>query len=280
MYAGVIAVPAYPPRRHRHDPRLQAILNDAQATVALTTQDILSGIEASFVHTADLKRLHWVATDRLQLDCLAEGWHLPHITPHSLAYLQYTSGSTASPKGVMVSHANVLDNVRMMQKASSHSKESVLFGWLPLFHDLGLVGHVLYPLYVGCQSILMSSVDFIQKPFRWLQGISSYRANGTSAPNFAYDLCVRLITDEQKKDLDLSCLEMALVGAEPVDYKTLEQFAMTFVPCGFRDQAFYPCYGLAEATLSVSGNEGCTPLQVLSVQEKAYKFLVNVPELL
>lgn len=256
LYAGVIAVPAYPPRRHRHDPRLQAILNDAQATVALTTQNILSGIGPQFAHTPDLKKLHWFATDKLQVDCkLAEAWRAPVISHETLAFLQYTSGSTGAPKGVMLTHGNLLTNLAMIHHGFEISAESRGVSWLPPYHDMGLIGGILEPLYGGGLAVLMSPLAFLQKPVRWLQAISRYRGTICGGPNFAYEFCVEKVTPEQRATLDLSSWEVAFNGAEPVRQETMARFAAAFESSGFRYEAFYPCYGLAEATLIVSGGQ-------------------------
>jgi phthiocerol/phenolphthiocerol synthesis type-I polyketide synthase C len=252
LYAGAIAVPTYPPRLNRPDPRLQAIVADAQATVVLTTTHILSNAERRFAHTPGLETLHWLDTDSLA-DELAGSWHNPGVGSDTLAFLQYTSGSTATPKGVMVSHGNILYNEKMMQQAFGQTEQSTVVSWLPIYHDMGLIGSVFQPLYVGAQCILMSPLDFLQRPFRWLDAISRYKAQTSGGPNFAYDLCAHKITPEQRATLDLSSWEVAFNGAEPVRCHTLEQFATTFEPCGFRHVAFHPCYGLAEATLFVSG---------------------------
>ncbi len=154
----------------------------------------------------------------------------------------------------MVSHANLLHNERMIQQALGHTaQETIVAGWLPLFHDMGLIGNVLQSLYLGVNCILMPPMAFLQRPFRWLEAISRYRATTSGAPNFAYDLCARKVTEQQAASLDLSSWAVAFSGAEPVRAETLEQFANKFAPYGFRKDAFYPCYGLAEATLLVSG---------------------------
>ncbi|MEH2082889.1 MAG: fatty acyl-AMP ligase [Nostoc sp.] len=252
LYAGVVAVPAYPPRQNQSLSRLQAIVSDAQASVALTTQSLLANIEKRLADNPELNAVQWVATDNLNSD-LASNWQEPTLCESDLAFLQYTSGSTGTPKGVMVSHGNLLHNQRMIEKAFGHTKETVFVGWLPLFHDMGLIGNVLQPLYLGIPCILMSPVAFLQKPLRWLQAISRYKATTSGGPNFAYELCARKITSEQRSTLDLSSWEVAFNGAEPVRAETLAEFTTTFASCGFRDEAFYPCYGMAETTLFVSG---------------------------
>ncbi|MCB1032516.1 MAG: amino acid adenylation domain-containing protein, partial [Acidobacteria bacterium] len=170
-----------------------------------------------------------------------------------LAFLQYTSGSTATPKGVAVSHGSLLHNQEMIRRAFGHSERSSVVGWLPLFHDMGLIGNVLQPLYAGIPCVLMPPMAFLQRPIRWLRAISHYRATSSGGPNFAYEHCLRKLTPESLEGLDLSCWEAAFNGAEPVRAQTLERFAEALRPHGFRRQAFFPCYGLAEATLLVTG---------------------------
>ncbi|MEH2033235.1 MAG: beta-ketoacyl synthase N-terminal-like domain-containing protein, partial [Nostoc sp.] len=251
LYAGVIAIPAYPPRRNQHLTRLKAIIQDAQVSLALTTRSIAANWES---YQAELKplNLHYLVTDNISNN-LADDWVPPQIKSESLAFLQYTSGSTGSPKGVMVSHGNLLYNEEMIKRATQHTEKSIILGWLPLYHDLGLIGNVLQPLYVGVPGILMSPVAFLEKPVRWLLAISRYKATTSGAPNFAYDLCVNKITPQQRENLDLSSWEVAFNGAEPIRAETLDRFGQTFAPYGFRPEAFYPCYGMAETTLLVSG---------------------------
>ncbi|HEY9401515.1 MAG TPA: amino acid adenylation domain-containing protein, partial [Pyrinomonadaceae bacterium] len=252
MYAGVVAVPAYPPRLNRGQERLRVIATDAQASVALTTVQTLARVESLFAGSNDFGSLRWLATDDAALT-LAGEWREPSLKADAPAFLQYTSGSTAEPKGVMVSHANILHNEAMIRQVFGQTDEAVIMGWLPLYHDMGLIGNVLQPLYVGAPSILMSPTAFLQSPVRWLQAISRYRATTSGGPNFAYELCVRKTSAEQRAALDLSSWRVAFNGAEPIRHDTLEKFAETFASCGFRREAFHPCYGLAEATLLVSG---------------------------
>jgi amino acid adenylation domain-containing protein len=252
LYAGVVAVPAYPPQSSRAFPRLAAIAEDARPALALTTTGLLQKLSALRTEGVGLGALPCRTTDDLPLSRAAE-WQPPELTPESLAFLQYTSGSTALPKGVMVSHGNLLHNQEMIRRAFGQSRDSVIVGWLPLYHDMGLIGNVLQPLYVGARCILMSPLAFLQQPLRWLHAISRFRGTTSGGPNFAYDLCARKVRAEQLAELDLSSWEVAFNGAETVRPETLERFARTFAPCGFRREAFFPCYGLAEATLFVSG---------------------------
>src|SRR5262249_21594529 len=219
LYAGVVAVPAYPPRRNRSTSRLQAIVADAQAAVALTTTSIMSDVEKRFSQSPGLEALCWLNTDCVSSD-LIKAWRAPSVTSDTLAFLQYTSGSTAAPKSVMLSHRNLLHNERIIQMAFEHTERSIVAGWLPLYHDMGLIGIVLQPLYVGVPCILMSPEAFLQKPLRWLGAISRYRVTTSGGPNFAYDLCVRKITPEQRATIDLSSWSVAFNGSEPVRHAT------------------------------------------------------------
>jgi acyl-CoA synthetase (AMP-forming)/AMP-acid ligase II len=267
LYAGAIAVTAYPPHFNRSLDRIEAIVADAQAAVALTTTALLAKTTQWFVEAPDLATLRWLATDSLA--DTGDIWQEPSVSGDSLAFFQYTSGSTGTPKGVMLSHANLLHNVSMLQSAGAHTEHDVVVGWLPLYHDMGLIGTILYPLYIGCPSILMAPIAFLQRPYRWLRAISQYRATISCAPNFAYDLCVRKITAAQRATLDLRSWEMVFNGAEPIRPETLERFAQAFAPCGFRREVLYPCYGLAEATLIVSGGQKTAPPVVYTVQKSA-----------
>ncbi|MGB7923891.1 MAG: condensation domain-containing protein, partial [Pyrinomonadaceae bacterium] len=253
LYAGAVAVPAYPPRMNRSLLRLQTIAVDAGASVALTTRQSLRRVGPLLDEVPALKGLRWIATDDIDLETGSRWQQLP-VDEDALAFLQYTSGSTAAPKGVMVSHGNLLRNEAMIQQAFKQTEDSVIVGWLPLYHDMGLIGNVLQPLYTGARCVLMSPVSFLQRPFRWLQAISRYRATTSGGPNFAYDLCARKISPEQRAALNLNSWAVAFNGSEPVRAETLERFALAFESCGFRREAFHTCYGLAEATLLVSSN--------------------------
>lgn len=262
LYAGIIAVPVYPPdptQLNRTLPRLQTITQDAEPTLILTTSSILTMAQAVFSATPAFSGIRWIAIDEIDPHC-AEAWKAPDISGKSLAFLQYTSGSTSAPKGVMLSHDNLLHNSKLIYHAFGHSSESHGVIWLPPYHDMGLIGGILQPLYGGFPVTLLSPISFLRKPIRWLQAISHYRATTSGGPNFAYDLCVRKVTPEQLGTLDLSSWQVAFNGAEPVRAETLKRFANTFSSCGFDQKAFYPCYGLAEATLIVSGgNKGSAP---------------------
>jgi 8-amino-7-oxononanoate synthase len=252
LYGGAIAVPAYPPRKNRSVERIEAIAADAEASVALTTRDVVDRFDALRATAPSLEHLIWKVDSELDVSW-ADRWERPDIDGSTLAFLQYTSGSTGTPKGVMLSHENLLHNsLRIMQAFEITRSQSGVF-WLPSFHDMGLIGGILVPLYGGKFNVLMSPVAFLQKPLRWLQAISKYRATISGGPNFAYELCVRKTTPEQRATLDLSSWTLAFNGAEPVRAETIDAFCEAFAPCGFRREAFYPCYGLAESTLMVTG---------------------------
>ncbi|WP_040897601.1 type I polyketide synthase [Xenococcus sp. PCC 7305] len=253
LYAGVVAVPAYPPRANRSIGRLLAIVADANAKFALTSEDLRPKIEEKF-HLAGQKSLHFIATDQIEVN-LADHWRRPELTSQNLAFLQYTSGSTGTPKGVMVSHRNLLDNSSSIQQAFQNLPEQKIVSWLPPYHDMGLIGSILQPLYVGSSMYMMPPVTFLQRPYRWLKVIDKYRAETSGGPNFAYDLCVSQISEEQRDSLDLSCWTLAFSGAEPVRAETIQRFSSYFQSSGFRKQAFYPCYGMAESTLLITGGE-------------------------
>lgn len=307
LYAGVVAVPAYPPdptRLNRTLPRLQVIANDAQAKIALTTDSILSMIKimrfgskvtdslekvpflkkfgssinsylskrSAIVNAKDLGELKWLSTEGISNN-LADEWSYPNINSGTLAFLQYTSGSTGTPRGVMLSHENLLYNLALIYEGLIFNSDCEGVIWLPIYHDMGLIGGVLQPLYAGIACTLMSPIDFLQRPLRWLNAISRIKDKPvvSGGPNFAYDLCIRKVTQEQRESLDLHNWVVAFSGAEPVRPATIDQFFETFKSCGFRREAFYPCYGLAEATLFVSGGKQNEPPIFLNIRKSEIK---------
>jgi acyl-CoA synthetase (AMP-forming)/AMP-acid ligase II/acyl carrier protein len=269
LYASVVAVPAYLPKRNRRMSRLQAILDNAQASVILTNKELLPNIESGFSKNTELSGLSLLTTNNIAGEQMTYSWQEPAVSSETLAFIQYTSGSTGAPKGVMVTHKNVLHNEHLIQKHFKHNSKTIGVGWLPLFHDMGLIGNVLQSLYLGIPSILMPPEAFIMKPFRWLKAISNYKATTSGGPNFAYDLCVNKITPEQRESLDLSSWKVAFNGAEPIRPQTLEQFASTFADCGFHREALYPCYGMAETTLLVAGGLKAETPVIRSIQRTA-----------
>lgn len=262
LRAGVIAVPANVPSKEKHFGRLAGILEDCEPRLTLTTAEIAGLIGAMSLDDIDLGQV--VATDgaftAAEAKCQGDETSplFPALQPADIAFLQYTSGSTAEPKGVIVTHANLMANEAAIEQGAGHSKDSVHVGWLPLFHDMGLVGNVLQPLFVGYRSVLLTPQSFLRQPVRWLQAISEFRGTTSGGPNFAYEHCLRLVSDEQKQGLDLSTWQVAFVGAEPVRAVTLDRFYEAFRNQGFRRESWFPCYGLAECTLIASGGP---PLQ-------------------
>lgn len=252
LYAGAVAVPAFPPRLNRNLKRIQTISNDAEASIVLTVEQVIDRTQSVLSATPHLKKLDWLATNLVTTEN-ADRWKDPEIRPDSLAIVQYTSGSTGKPKGVMLSHANLMHNCAMINHGFEPTPSTVGLSWLPTYHDMGLVGGVLMPLHCGRPNVLMSPMAFLQKPIRWLRGISDYRVTLSGGPNFAYALCNDKITPEECEGLDLSSWEVAYNGAEPVRADTLRTFTEKFAPYGFRATSHYPCYGMAEATLIITG---------------------------
>lgn len=250
LYAGAIAVPIYPPRPNRSLDRFKSIVDDAQPILVLTDAATSNRLR-QLPKLPGLRDLNWLVTDDLQ-----EPQALAYIKSKfedDVAFLQYTSGSTAAPKGVMITHKNLLHNLAWIARQFNHTAKMHGVIWLPPYHDMGLIGGILQPLYCGGSVTLMDPAQFLQKPIRWLQAISKYRATTSGAPNFAYDLCVKRATPDDKAKLDLSCWQVAFTGAEPIRAETLSKFSDTFAECGFRQEAFFPCYGMAETTLMTSG---------------------------
>jgi len=276
LYAGVVAVPAYPPRRNRSLARIQAIADDAEAAVALTTDIVLKRVEPLIDETPHLKDLPWLATCHVP-EGMDEQWEMPDVYGDTLAFLQYTSGSTGTPKGVMLNHANLIHNSAAIAYMFEHTRSVLGVFWLPSYHDMGLIGGILQPLYIGRPNILMSPMAFLQKPFRWLSAITRFGATTSGGPNFAYDLCVEKVTPEQREKLDLSSWKVAFNGAEPVREETIDRFVEAFGPCGFRREAFFPCFGLAEAALIVSGGYAGEVPQIRSFNAAALGDRLVVP---
>jgi len=278
LYAGAIAVPIYPPRAKENLSRIQQVVTDAQITLALTNNALWTKITSQLEKSSKLEKVRLVNTDEIDPQASFR-WRKPLVNAEDLALIQYTSGSTGSPKGVMVTHGNLLHNQQMIKKATGFTEGSISVGWLPQFHDLGLIGQVLQPLFSGFPHIFMSPVAFLQKPIRWLNMISHFKATTSGGPNFAYDLCVRKISPEQRMNLDLTSWQIAFVGAEPVRAETLDRFSKTFEPCGFRRKALYPCYGLAEATLFVSGGIPSVPPIIQNIESTALRYnQVEMPQ--
>ncbi len=267
LYAGAVAVPAPPPhpaRLGRTLPRVQAIAADSRPALALTTASLLSMIDGA----PDLRALRWLKVDEFDPEASVR-WQAPPQTVDDLAYLQYTSGSTSTPKGVMVTHFCLVHQSEHLARGNDYTEQSVSATWMPNFHDYGLVEGIIHPAIYGIPSYLFSPLAFVQRPARWLEIITRYGVTHSSGPNFAYELCVRKVTPEQRAPLDLRSWRMAGNAAEPVHRETIERFAETFAPYGFRFESFYPAFGLAEATLMVSAGGGPEPHAPLFITARA-----------
>jgi acyl-CoA synthetase (AMP-forming)/AMP-acid ligase II len=246
-YAGAIAVPVCMPRHQRVKHRLDRIFADVGARFAIGGDDVRNRLQGDDAAAATIGEIVWIdanSTDEADMT--------PQSDVGDIAVLQYTSGSTGAPRGVMVTHANLMCNSAQIAEACGHDAQKTICGWVPLYHDMGLVG-LIQAAFTGARCLFMPPERFLMRPWSWLQMISDNKAWSSPAPNFAYDLCVERVTDEQKRPLDLSCWRNALNGSEPVRAATLDRFARAFASCGFRASSFFPCYGMAEATLFVTG---------------------------
>ena len=256
LYAGAIALPAYPPSGAREDratARLRGMIVDAGVTLVLSSADVrarATGLESLI---PELASVPWLNLEDVDPDG-AEGWRIPRIHTESIALLQYTSGSTSTPRGVMVTHSNLMENLALGERLAGYDSMSVGASWLPVNHDMGLINGVLQPVYTGFPSFLMPPAAFLQRPLRWLQAVSRFGVTHSGGPNFAYDLCVRRISEEERSSLDLSTWRVAYNGSEPVRRQTLETFHRTFATCGLQWSALRPAYGLAESTLLVTSS--------------------------
>ncbi|UNZ20716.1 type I polyketide synthase [Streptomyces sp. 891-h] len=257
LYAGAVAVPAYPPQNAKFGQtmqRLAAIAHDSGADHALTTREVREAAHGNRAELAalGLDRLTWLTEEELST-AEADEWEEPGTNGDSLAFLQYTSGSTATPKGVMVSNGNLVRNLRSSHLRLELDDGSGMVSWLPPYHDMGLIGGLLTPMYGGFTAHLMAPMTFVQRPLLWLETLSRTRASMSVSPNFGFEQCLRRVTAQERDALDLSHWRLALNGAEPVRAETLERFADYFAPAGFDRRALLPCYGLAEATLMATG---------------------------
>ena len=250
--AGATAVPAYPPRRNRKATRIHSISADSGARFALTVGSVIDQICANADQSAELASIEMIASDDPSC-CKPDLWQPPLVALEDIAVLQYTSGSTGDPKGVMLTHANLMRNCEYIVESFQPTRDGVGASWLPTYHDMGLVGGVLKPVYLGRPSVMMSPMAFLQKPARWLQVISKYNVTISGGPNFAYQLCVDKVTRGELAGVDLSRWDVAFNGAEPIRPTTINAFSKKFAEVGFRRESFFPCYGMAETTLIVTG---------------------------
>src|SRR6266446_7340197 len=260
LLAGVIAVPMMLPRRNSSLDSSASILADCSPRFALTNTH-LGGARPDVLERFQGYKMEWLFLDQESGRLLDQNRLLPTPGPEDIAFLQYTSGSTSDPKGVMVTHGNLIENLEMIRLTLDNTGQSTYVNWVPLYHDMGLIINVLQSLYVGALCVLLAPVAFIQRPLVWLRAISDYRAEVAVAPNFGFDLCVERYRPEQMEGIDLSCWKLALNGAEPVRAETLRRFADTFGTHAFAPSAIYPAYGMAEATVLISaGRRGEGPV--------------------
>ena len=249
LYSGNISVPASLPNRNQKLSHIENIIFNCEASGVLTVDRLKNKIRNRLLNFST--SLKFISTDVISYEESSN--KIIKFTPKKLAFLQYTSGSTGNPKGVMVTHENIIYNSKLIYNKFEHTSKSFGVSWLPNYHDMGLIGGILQPLLGGFPVVLLSPVDFLRRPLLWLKTISKYRATTSGAPNFAYEMCADKIKLEDKGDLDLSSWDLAFIGAEPIRAETLYKFAEAFKECGFKKSAFYPCYGMAESTLMISG---------------------------
>ncbi len=269
LYGSAVAVPVYPPRFNQKLDRLNSIVANSAPGAALTARSILENMRPLFKDAANLNSLQWIESDITKALGREAEWTRPKIEHDTLAFMQYTSGSTSEPKGVMLSHRSILNNVRAISQKFEITPEDRGVVWLPPYHDMGLIGGILVPIYNRFPVVLMSPYTFLQRPGHWLQAVSNHKATITGGPNFAYDLCVKRVKDEKLAELDLSSIKVAFCGAEPIRASVIDDFSERFKSTGFQRKAFYPCYGLAEATLMVSGPKAFTEPSILAIDGDA-----------
>ncbi len=276
IFARMIAVPITLSHKKQNFLNIISIIKDTEAKILITTSFIKNKFNELIQHENVLNNCYWIEVDKINYyENILYKEH--KIDLDTIAYLQYTSGSTNNPKGVIVTHGNVLSCENTIQHAFNCREDTTVLSWLPYYHDMGLIGGILQPIYVGARCILMSPLDFLQKPLRWLTAISTYSASISGGPNFAYDLCVDVIKDEELKDINLESWLIAFNGAEPINPMTIERFSKKFKPYGFNENSFFPCYGLAEATLYVSGKTFEKKLTVNSFKAKQMEQQFAVP---
>ncbi len=278
FYAQVVPIPANPPRLNRPALRLQAIVSDARPSLAFTTRDYLTDISQRFEQMPELKTMRWIAIEDIDASA-ASAWKPTDLAEGDVAFLQYTSGSTATPKGMTITHKNALHNQRMQVELRRYitTPLTTFVNWVPIFHDMGLMTGVIQTIYAGTPCYMLTPVAFLQKPLRWLNAMTRYKATISGAPNFAYDLCVDSISPEEREGLDLSNWKMAFNSAEPIRIETMRRFVDTYKSYGFQMESFLPGYGLAEATLMVTGVGGRKEPRFYSAKRSALEENKVVP---
>lgn len=250
FYAGVIAVPSYPPKNKKSSAeKIEHIIQNSSPSLIITEEKSLKWFEEEQYYNIT------ESIESLLTSQPADALSLPEIDFDDIAFLQYSSGSTGNPKGVIITHRNIITNLGQIIQSFAATEEEILFSWLPVYHDMGLIGCMLMPLCVSVETYLMNPFDFIRQPYRWLEGISKYKATVSGAPNFAYELVAKKVDDERIAKLDLSSWRIAFNGAEPIRKDSVEKFIQKFSTCGFKSEAMHPVYGLAEAGLFVTGME-------------------------
>ncbi|RLD43870.1 MAG: AMP-dependent synthetase [Bacteroidetes bacterium] len=252
FYSGMIAVPAYPPRRNRSLDRIHTIVEDSGATVSIISRQVFNDIERNFAEDEVLNKIHWIVYEDVA-DEKESDWKPQEILPGDIALLQYTSGSTGQPKGVMITQLNLLYNSEYIRQTFDFDKNSVGVNWLPIFHDMGLIGGVLQAAYLGVLNVGMPPMAFLKNPLNWLKAIEKYKGTTGGGPNFSFDYCIQKTTEEERAALDLSSIKTFYCGAEPVRKPTMESFPEAFEKSGVNPHQMYPVYGMAETTLIVSG---------------------------
>lgn len=260
ILADMVAVPTPFPKPNRPVAAWCRFAADCSARFVLCQGADMDDLRALFADTP-LASLPWIRVEDAA-HCEAGDWVPPRPSGAQTVFLQYTSGSTSTPRGIALSHDNLLSNLEAIRRNFRHDESSRGVIWLPPYHDMGLIGGILEPLYAGFSVLLLPSFEFLLQPIRWLQAISEFAATTSGGPNFAYEYCCDRIAEDQKAGLDLSCWRVAFVGGEPVQASTLRRFEKAFRPAGFSAAAWHPCYGLAEATLLVSGKDPATAASV------------------
>ena len=263
LMAGVVAIPVYPPKKNSKSDKVFIVAQVSKAKYAITTEKELPPISAFWIENSNIE-MSFLSTDEL-VNLPESDAYLPDIDSEKPAFLQYTSGSTGNPKGVIITQGNILANTKYLERLSGAHEQDVFVNWLPLFHDLGLVTTILLPAYLGCRSVLMAPATFVRNSVVWLKAITIYEGTIAGAPNFAYDMCTDKVSEADLLDLDLSKWRIAYNAAEPVSYETISRFSSRFSTVGFKLDSFYPSYGMAESTAFVTGGNGANNLSTISI---------------